>query len=352
MNYSFLDRLVHRLAFGLPFIQRTAEDIERAVFCSAYKDAVAAQPIFITSLPRAGTTLFLEILYRWPHLATHLYRDMPFIMAPLIWSRVSSSFRKKSELRERAHQDGMQVGYDSPEAFEEIIWNAFWPEKYEDTSIGLWKKADYKAEAKEFLLEHFKKIIAIRCPERILDGRYISKNNTNIARLELIPLMFPDAKILVPIRHPIEHAISLLRQHRNFLELHKNEPFSKRYMADIGHFEFGELHKPIAFPGLDVLINNLNPNTPDYWLAYWVAAFEYVYTQRDSLILISYEATCRDGQSALLKLLDRIGIDDESMLPEAANLLKSPPEPRQADFEFNHDMHERAEALYQSLLSN
>ena len=147
MNYSVLDRMLHHLAFSTPSIQLTAADIEKSVFGSVYKTVVAEKPIFITSLPRAGTTLMLEVLHRFPSLATHTYRDMPFVMAPILWSRLSSTFRKRDELRERAHGDGMQFGYDSPEAFEEILWRAFWPEKYTDTGIALWSADDVKDEA-------------------------------------------------------------------------------------------------------------------------------------------------------------------------------------------------------------
>ena len=78
---SALDRLVHRVAFGAPSIQRTAVEIEKSVFGMVYNAVKAARPIFITSLPRAGTTLMLEALYRFPSLAAHVYRDMPFLMA-------------------------------------------------------------------------------------------------------------------------------------------------------------------------------------------------------------------------------------------------------------------------------
>ncbi len=191
----------------------------------------------------------LDVLHRFPSLATHTYRDMPFVMAPILWSRLSSAFRKRVEPRERAHGDGMQVGYDSPEAFEEIFWRAFWPEKYTDIGIALWGADDIKDEARTFFVEHMKKIIALRRPDRVRDGRYISKNNGNIARLDLIGRMFPEAKILVPVRHPLEHAASLLRQHRNFIEMHKDEAFIRRYMADLGHYEFGELAPSDRFLG-------------------------------------------------------------------------------------------------------
>lgn len=130
-DYSMIDRFVHRVAFASPVVQFAAADIEKAALRSFFAEASADQPIFITSLPRAGTTVMLEALSRLPILATHVYRDMPFIMAPLLWSRLSGTFRRRSELRGRAHGDGVQIGYDSPEAFEEVIWRAFWPDKYE-----------------------------------------------------------------------------------------------------------------------------------------------------------------------------------------------------------------------------
>jgi len=48
VNYSLLDRLLHRLSFSTPSIQFTAVDIEKSVFGSAYETVVAEKPIFIT----------------------------------------------------------------------------------------------------------------------------------------------------------------------------------------------------------------------------------------------------------------------------------------------------------------
>jgi len=293
----------------------------------------------------------LEVLHRFPSLATHTYRDMPFVMAPILWSRLSSAFRKRVELHERAHGDGMQVGYDSPEAFEEILWRAFWPEKYTDTGIALWAENDIKDEASTFFVEHMKKIIALRRPDRIRDGRYISKNNGNIARLDLIGRMFPEAKILVPVRHPIEHTASLLRQHRNFIEMHKNEAFIRRYMADLGHYEFGDLHRPIAFLGIDKLLSNRNPLQIDYWLAYWIAAFEYVLERRDKVILISYEAICADGRRGLTDICTQLEIPEEGMLDTVASIFKAPSLPRGDKIEFDHKLRGRAEELHEALIA-
>ena len=128
VNYSRLDRLIHRLAFYTPGIQLAAADIERAAFARSYRQASPSQPIFITSLPRAGTTVLLELLHRFQPLASHVYRDMPFVLAPTLWSRLSGPFRKEAAPRERAHKDGVTIGYDSPEAVEEVFWRSFWAE--------------------------------------------------------------------------------------------------------------------------------------------------------------------------------------------------------------------------------
>jgi hypothetical protein len=350
VNYTALDRLIHRVAFSAPSIQIIAADIEKTTFGPIYDRVEAARPIFITSLPRAGTTVMLEALHRFPSLASHVYRDMPFVMAPVLWSRLSRTFRKRAELRERAHGDGMQVGYDSPEAFEEILWRAFWPEKYGETRIALWDAADSKDEASAFVVEHMKKIIALRRPDRARDGRYISKNNGNIARLDLIGRMFPDAKILVPVRHPLEHAASLLRQHGNFIELHRTEPFVRRYMADLGHYEFGDLHRPIAFPGLDALIADRDPLTINYWLGYWIAAFEHVLERRGSVLIISYEATCAHGRRALAEICKQLEIPDEGMLDTIAALFRAPVCWPGDQAGLDPELRDRAEKIYDALI--
>jgi hypothetical protein len=350
VNYTILDRLLHRIAFSTPTIQLTASDIERSVLSSVYETFNAEKPIFITSLPRAGTTLMLEVLQRFPSLATNTYRDMPFVMAPILWSRFSNAFRQRAESRERAHGDGMQFNYDSPEAFEEILWRAFWPEKYTDVKIALWCADDIKNDACRFFTEHMKKIIALRRPHRMQDGRYISKNNGNIARLDLIDRMFPQAKILVPIRDPLEHAASMLHQHQNFIKMHKDEAFILRYMADLGHYEFGNLHRPFAFPGIDKLLHYRNPLEIDYWLAYWIAAFEYVLCRCDKVTLMSYEAMCADGMLGLSEICTKLEIPDEGVLSKVASVFMGPSPPRCEQFEFNKKLRNRAEELHKLLI--
>jgi len=306
--YSSADQWIHHLAFAGPGLQLKAAGIEDRLFARRIGAVPDRPPIFITALPRAGTTILLTALHDLPETATHLYRDMPFVMAPLLWSRFARLFAKQSELTERAHKDGIQIGYDSPEAFEEVMWRAFWPHKYQEKTIELWDVTDLRPEATTFFLQHFRKIVALRTQGT---GRYISKNNNNIARLNLLPEMFPQAQIVVPLREPAAHALSLWRQHENFLQQHSEDPFVERYMRDIGHLEFGALHTPIAFPGFDRSTGS--PREPGYWLHYWTAAYRMVLDKAQGLHIVTHEKVCNEPNLVMQSLCKRIDLTPGDM---------------------------------------
>jgi hypothetical protein len=348
--YSRLDRLVHRIAFAAPAVQLAAADIEKTAYKTRYETASPDRPIFITSLPRAGTTVLLTALSRLPGMATHLYRDMPFVMAPILWSTISGAFRKPAKIAERAHRDGIQIGYDSPEAFEEIVWRTFWPDKYASGQIGLWTENDRNAEGEAFLRDHMRKIIALRCPDQMAQGRYLSKNNSNIAKLDLILAVFPAGEILVPLRWPLDHAASLLSQHLNFLKQHSEDDFTRRYMGDIGHYEFGALHRPIWFPGLEDLLKGRDKRTLDYWLAYWVAAFEHVRARRHKVRIVPYEALCADGPAVFRDLCGQIVVEDLQAVARAGEIFH-PRETKRAVSrkDVDEDLRLRSQTLYVDL---
>ena len=351
INYSRLDRTIHRIAFAQPAIQLAAADMEDSMFGSAYEPFRARRPVFISSLPRAGTTLMLQTLNRFPTVASHTYRDMPFVLAPVIWRRISATFRKKAQQQERAHGDGMTVDYDSPEAFEEVFWKTHWPDKYRDDRIELWRHDDADAEAGDFFRRHMRKVVFLRCPERPEDGRYVSKNNGNIARLEFLKREFSDAAVVVPVREPLQHANSLHRQHLNFASMQEQDPFVRRYMADIGHYEFGDLHRPIAFPGIDEMLGGRSPDTLEYWLGYWVCAFEHV-ASIEGILSPGYESLCSSPKPMLAALLDELGIDDEGHLDAAAAQYRVP---RARDIDVSGmpaELVERARDLYRNLTAD
>lgn len=308
--YNGADRLFHSLAFAGPGVLKAASRLEDRLMprLPAEPDG---PPIFVTSLARGGTTALLNALSEVPAIATHTYRDMPFLTAPVLWDRLSGGRRRSVARRQRAHGDGLEIGLDSPEALEEVLWAMFWPGKFAGPAIELWRDEDADTEAEAFLARHMRKIIAARRrqPDRgeRQSARYCSKNNANIARLGYLPLAFPGCRIVVPLRRPECHAASLLRQHRNFTRLQGEDDFVRRYMRDIGHFEFGLIHRPLAFPGFDAARYELD--SEDYWLHYWICAFREVLASGEDLLIVTQDELRRDPQASMAALCAAIGLD-------------------------------------------
>ena len=334
-RYSRVERLLHRLAFATTGAQLALADLEDRAFAGRYASVAIERPVFVAGLPRSGTTLLLELIAALPGFAAHTYRDMPFPLTPLLWDALSRRFRVGGAGFERAHGDGMTVGYDSPEAFEELLWRVHWPERYLADRILPWTdgEPDPDGEFEPFFRRHVRKLIALRAAAagRPAAGmRYASKNNANLARLARLRRMFPGAAILVPFREPLEHAASLLRQHRRFLAIHASDGFALRYMSHAGHFEFGAALRPIDFGGwLDASGGGRSPLGLDFWLAYWCAA--YGSPVFGGATLVDYDALAADPEPALTRLGAAIGLDRPEALAEAAGRLRPPPARADAD---------------------
>lgn len=347
-NYSTLDRILHNISFSSFNIQLSISDIEDRVFSKKWRDIHPEKPVFITSLPRGGTTILLNLLSMIPSFASHKYRDMPFVLSPLLWDAISSPFRKSNDSIQRAHGDGMQIGYDSPEAFEEILWRAFWPQKYLKDQISLWSEKDANNEFLQFFNQHMKKIIYVRGENTSeLKWRYVSKNNANIARIKLLYKMFPDCKIIIPFRHYKDHAESLRRQHSNFLRIHEHDKFSMKYMHDIGHFEFGKLHKPIQFIDDKRNLDQYHLSSLSYWTVYWIQAFEHILSNfNDHVLLVSHENLCRTPESSLQRLFALLDMESLPLSPELISLFHPPHSYNIDDSNLDSEIQKNADDVY------
>lgn len=313
-GYSAADRFVHRLALGNLELQKSLSDIESRVHARRLAGIAIDRPVFITSLPRAGTTLLLEVVYETGAFASLTYRDMPFVLCPLLWHAIARGFRRHDERRERAHGDGMTVGYDSPEAFEEVLWKAYWPRHYAADHIRPWSAADRGGEFERAFVDHLRKVIAVRQAGGVDVLRYVAKNNANIARLPLLAALFPDGTFLVPFRNPADHAASLARQHQNFLARHAADPFSQRYMEWIGHYEFGRAFRPIAFAGTVAG----GPDDADFWLHYWDTGFRHILaTAPPRTVFIDYDALCENPRDGLAPIAAALGLPEKALQPAA-----------------------------------
>jgi sulfotransferase family protein len=317
--YGRFERLLHRLAFASLEAQKGLGQVENRVFAARLADEAARRPVFVTSLPRAGTTVMLEVLAGLPEFASATYRHMPFTLAPLIWQRFARRFQRAGGTSERAHGDGIEVGVDSPEAFEEMLWMAFWPDHYRADTIVPWAAEAEAGEFAAFFRRHMAKIVMLEGPPA---RRYLSKNNANIARLGLIERLFPDATLVVPVREPFAQVASLMRQHARFGALHARDPFALTYMEGLGHFEFGAALRPFAFtepapdPG--------EAHAADFWLGYWADAYEWVLeTAGERVVFVDHDGLSAAPGRHLPPLAAALDLRDPAALAAAAPRFRS-----------------------------
>jgi len=346
-SYSLLDRVLHRLAFSNIEIQKSLADIEDRIHATRVGSIAIDRPVFITGLPRAGTTLLLDVLVRTSGFATHTYRCMPFVLCPILWDSVSRGFRRPGESKERAHGDGMSVSYDSPEAFEEVLWTAFWPENYRAGRIELWRGSDRRDEFEQFFRNHIRKLIALSSTPDVSAPRYVSKNNANIARIPLLEKICPGAIFITPFRDPANQATSLLRQHTRFVEMQAQDPFTRRYMDHIGHFEFGSGMRLIDFPPLGEAVKQADPTRADFWLAYWIRAYGFLANSAGAIHFLDFDRLCADPRQALSALADRVHADRG--LEQAAQEFHPAVTYDRAKIGFDNTLLAKADALHAEL---
>lgn len=345
-QYSAADRFFHIIAFSSPAVLKAASWLEDRVLPRPAKEDPSVPPIFITSLARGGTTALLNALYGLPAVATHTYRDMPFLTAPRLWNWLAGGQKRSVTRQQRAHGDGHEIDLDRPEAFEEVVWKMFWPEKFRRSFIALWQTEDRKPDAEMFLKHHMEKVIHARLTQRkdansIATVCYCSKNNANIARIPFLKAVFPGCRIVVPVRRPECHAASLLRQHQNFMELQADDGFIKRYMGDIGHFEFGQIHKPIQFPGFKA--DAYDPATGNYWLNYWIHAYREILKYSDYCIFVLQDDLRSSPQEIMTTLCKVLDIVQGEL--QFSNYFHSSQDQARIDL-YSKDIYEEATELY------
>ena len=354
-NYNAVDRALHRFAFFSPIVQKVLAEVENDLFKKDYAAVESQNEVFITGLPRAGTTLMLELLFETREFRTFTYRQMPFILSPLLWSKLSRSFRKAATKQERAHGDGMEISVDSPEAFDEVIWLTYMGRKIVgDDRLAPITAEDVDEDFVEAIRNCVRKLLALseEGPPVSSALRYLSKNNANISRIEALHKIFPTSKVLIIFRHPLAHISSLARQHDRFSKEHASDKFSRKYMKWIGHYEFGGNFKPINFESW--LDQTGVPSHIDqgFWLKYWNAAYTYALEHTsDNVHFVDFDGLLSDGAQALARVAELLGLSDNSALLEAGKRLRSPTtHPVELDSHLHHDW-KRAQQIHSQLLT-
>ena len=309
-DYNSLSKFLHHLSLGSKNVSELSFDLDQKLFSQKKKNTqFKDNHLFISGLARSGTTALLEILNQSDEFISLTYSDLPFILSPSLNSKIVKN-KHNTELKERAHKDGIFVNNESPEALDEVFWKVFLNDNY------IQKDRMIVNSISGEILDKYKNYVKRITFNNGLPKRYLSKNNNLVLRLESILKIYPNSTILIPFRDPLQHAISLLNQHLHFSELQKKAPFSLKYMNWLGHHEFGLNQKPFDL-GNDEIFNEIKSYKKEdinYWLLTWLNYYSFIVKKfKSNIILFNYENFCNEPKIELKKICNIINIDIDSL---------------------------------------
>ncbi|MDH5510184.1 MAG: sulfotransferase [Nitrospinota bacterium] len=322
--------MLGRMVNSAPGLFIEIGDIENSLMATRIKDVLIDRPVFIAGLARSGSTLLLEIAASHPSAATHKNRDFPLVHAPMLWNRIVDMMQSPDNApKERPHGDGMMINGESPEAMEEPLWMAFFPHLHNPAVKNTLGRETSNRKFEEFYKNHIRKVIHIRG-----GARYISKGNYNVSRIGYLARLFPDARFVIPVRAPVPHIGSLLRQHRRFTKIHQAHPRSLASMRQGGHFEFGADLRPINFGGPNLCQAMLSEDRKvcvEGWATYWSQVHDHIRALLDSdediksrTMVVRFEDKCQSPEKTIKDYLSFLDLEDNSITATFAPRIIAP----------------------------
>jgi hypothetical protein len=275
------------------------------------------RPVYICGLPRAGTTITLQMMSEHPDVVTHKYADFLMPYMPWIWNKVFpripvNAMRKPVQ---RIHRDRIEVTRDSAEMGEEILWEHFFPHIHEESRPSVLDGATSNPVFERFYDEHLRKLALVRGR-----SRYVSKAIMCVVRMQYLRRMFPDARFLLYVRNPFDHVASLIKQDRIWAELESSDPRQIEIIELTGHHEFGP-HQVMANVGdLDELREIRRMFDDGRWAEsrarYWAYVYGFVVKQLDEdpalarqVCVVRYEDLCTDSTTTIDRILAHTALD-------------------------------------------
>ncbi|MFL5341055.1 MAG: sulfotransferase family protein [Gemmataceae bacterium] len=298
-----------RLINGFPQVWKWLGTAESALLGPKIARYTVTKPIYICGLARAGSTLLHEVISSHPYVATHRIKDYPFVSTPYWWRR-ATAFSGPTEARERPHRDRMMITSESPDAIEEMLWIAFFPNCHDPAQDNCLSSANHNAAFDTYYVNHLRKLLAVENATR-----YAAKANYHVARLGYILSLFPDAKFVIPVRAPTGHIASLVRQHHWFSEGHRQSPRSLAVMRHSGHFEFGLDRRPLNLGNRSQVRRVEEAWQQGHevrgWSYYWDMVYRYLADLldaqpaiRNAAIVVRFEELCAAPATVLRRVLE------------------------------------------------
>lgn len=298
-------------------MQKFAGELESKFLHLELNKVQINKPVYITSFCRSGTTILLHIINEHKDTASFRYKDYPFIFTPCIWEFILENFQKNQHVpEERSHKDRLFVTPNSPEAFEEILWMSFFPDIHNESKSNILNQKHNSKEFNNFYLNTIKKLLLSR-----RKSRYLAKGNYNLSRLEYIQNLMPSSKFIIPVRNPVDHIASLIKQHKFFTEQQSLNPNLLKYFDHSGHFEFG-LNRKIINLGNHNIVSIIKEewqkgNEIKGWAIYWNEIFKYVVevlmknaNLDENVLFVQYEHLCKHPKETIQNILNFCDLDN------------------------------------------
>lgn len=298
-SYGPWSRILHHVVLDFKSVRKSTFQFSLHRFKPNPKRTTTAESdVLIMGMARSGTSLVLRLISQDSQFSVLRYKDMPFVLAPAFWRRISQAHSQPIVSIERKHNDGLLNNLESPEAFEEVFWETFRNKKDSD------KYFDNKPNSQA--LENFRAYKDTVCSIGKLDGgRYLSKNNNSLLRM--VELAHDQQNLVLFVyREPQSAAASMHRVHTRFCDLLINDQFAKSYINWLAHFEFGPHHKPFEF-AKPFMCNEYSVRNLDYWLDYWCAVHRHILNQAPgNCVFVNYDQLCDNPQHYLNALEKRL----------------------------------------------
>jgi hypothetical protein len=277
------------------------------------------RPVYICGLPRAGTTITLQMLSEHPDVVTHKYADFLMPYMPYVWNQVFpripvDAMRKPVP---RIHRDRIEVTRDSAEMGEEILWEHFFPHIHDESNYSVLDGTTSNPAFESFYVDHLKKLALVRGR-----NRYISKAIMCVVRMQYLRRIFPDARFLLYVRNPIDHIASMIKQDRIWAEIEKSDPRQIEIIELTGHHEFGP-HQVMANVGNPDELREIRRlfDAGQWGLSrarYWAYVYGFVAGQLQAdpelarrVCIVRYEDLCSDSLPTIDRILEHAGLAAE-----------------------------------------
>ena len=295
---------------------RSLGNFESRVLADEIKSVEIDAPIYVTSLARSGTTVVTEMLAEHAAVTSHRYSDFPAVWTPYWRNWLESRARNPPATPvERAHGDRIQITNDSPEAVEELIWSSFFPQLHDQDTSNVLGTEHRNPSFDRYYTEHIRKLLAVRGATR-----YLAKGNYNLSRLTYLHSLFPDARFLIPMRHPVNHIASLVKQHKLFIEAHALDQRVGRQLELAGHWEFGPFRRFVNLgdPQVARAINKAWSAGHEVlgWAHYWNSSYRFILNIYNSIgsinkviYLFKYEDLCTQSATIIDRILGHTRLD-------------------------------------------